>query len=377
MTACAPGDAPPRSWAEVNLAAIRHNASLCRALAGRGCGIMAVVKANAYGHGIGEVAAALLGSVEWFGVANLREALRLREATQGRAERILLLGPALPGEVEGIVAAGVSASVSLPEEVEAFCAAAARVGRPARLHAVVDTGMGRIGCLPERFAAFVERIRAAPHCLLEGIASHFPSADEDANYTRDQIRRFRALAAPLASGAECLVHLANSAGLIAYPGELPFATLARPGLALYGVSPLPGAAPDLRPALTWKTRVSLVREVPRGTGISYGRTCTTMRPSRVATLAAGYGDGYPRHLSGAGAAVLVGGRRCPLLGRVTMDQIVVDATDAGPVARGDEAVLMGRQGGEEIPAAELAAKAGSIPWEILTGISARVLRTYG
>lgn len=376
MTASGPASAPSRCWAEVDLDAIRHNASLCRVLAGPDCGIMAIVKADAYGHGLGETAVALIGEVDWFGVANLREAQRLREATRGRAEKILILGPATPGEIDALVAAGFSASVSLPEEIDACAAAAARSGKKARLHAVADTGMGRIGCLPDLFSAFLERIRTDPHCLLEGIATHFPSADEDADFTRDQIQRFRALAESTAPEPGCHIHLANSAGLIGFQAEMPFATLARPGLALYGVSPLPETAVGLRPALTWKTRVSLVREVPAGTGISYGRTYTTTRPSRVATLAAGYGDGYPRHLSGAGAEVLVGGRRCPLLGRVTMDQVVVDVSGAGPVNRGDEVVLMGRQGREEITATELAAKAGTIPWEIFTGITGRVVRTY-
>ncbi len=365
---------PPRCWAEIDLDALRHNAALCRRLAGPRCGIMAIVKADAYGHGLPEAVAALAGETAWFGVANLREARRVHAAAGGKAEGILILGPAAPEEIAPLVAEGFSGSVSLPEEVEAYAAAAARSGTKARLHAVADTGMGRIGCGPGAFAALVAKIRNDPHCVLEGIATHFPSADEDADFTRDQIGRFRSLMEASAPGPGCHVHLANSAGLIGFQAEMPFATLARPGLALYGVSPLPEAGVDLRPVLGLKTRVTLVRELPAGASISYGRTFTTAGLMRVATLAAGYGDGYPRHLSGSGASVLIGGKRCPLLGRVTMDQIVVDVSSVDGVARGDEAVLIGRQGKEEITAAELAAKAGTIPWEILTGITSRVER---
>ncbi len=375
-TALSIGAPPPRCRAEIDLAALRHNAALCRRLAGARCGVMAIVKAGAYGHGLSEVVAALAGEVPWFGVANLREARLAHAAAQGREEGILILGPATPEEIDPLVAEGFSASVSLPGEVEAYAAAAARFGTFARLHAVVDTGMGRMGCRPEHFPDLVGRIRHERRCRLEGLASHFPSADEDEAFTRKQIRSFADLVGRIAPEPDCRIHLANSAGLLGYQGEMPFATLVRPGLALYGISPLGGVGAGLRPVMSLRTRVTLVRDLPAGSGISYGRTFFTEDPMRVATLAAGYGDGYPRHLSGSGASVLIGGRRCPLLGRVTMDQIVVDVSEIGDVKTGDEAVLIGSQGEEEIPAAELAAKAGTIPWEILTGITSRVERVY-
>ncbi len=366
---------PPRCVASIDLDALRHNAAACAALAGPRCGILAIVKADAYGHGIREVASALVGQVRGFGVANLREARKVREATGGACDLILVLSPATPEEIPCLVAEDFSGAVSLPDEVTAYAAAATAQGKIAKLHAVADTGMGRMGSRPEHYLALVERIRNHPDCRLEGIASHFPSADEDADFTRAQIGQFRQLI-ETAGGSAGEVHLANSAGLIGYAGEIPFATLARPGLALYGVSPLPQAAADLRPVMTLKTRVTLVREVPAGTGISYGRTFITDRATSIATLAAGYGDGYPRHLSGSGAEVLINGRRCPLLGRVTMDQIVVALPESSQVWPGDEAVLIGRQGEEEITVAEVAAKAGTIPWEILTGITSRVVREY-
>jgi alanine racemase len=367
---------PPRCWAEIDLGALRHNASLCRSLAGPGCEVMAIVKADAYGHGLPEVVAALSSIATWFGVANLREARRTRAASTGSERGILVLGPATPEEVEPLVAEGFSGAVSLPDEVTAYESAAARLGTTARLHAVIDTGMGRMGCLPDEAAALVTAIRSSAHCQLEGLASHFPSADEDRAFTLDQIKRFEALVATLAPDPGCQVHLGNSAGLLGFQGEMTDMTLVRPGLALYGISPLPDEGGGLRPVMSLKTRVTLVRDVPAGTGISYGRTFITERDTRVATLAVGYGDGYPRQLSGAGADVLIQGRRCPLLGRVTMDQILVDVSALESVPRGEEAVLMGRQGDGEITTAEIAALAGTIPWEVLTGITSRVQRVY-
>ncbi len=368
---------PPRCRAEIDLKALRSNVKVCRDLAGEACGIMAIVKADAYGHGLKEVVACLSDLLDWFGVANFREALRARAAAGERSPHFLILSPAIPEEIEPIVANGFSASVSLPSEVEAYAAAAARLGLKARLHAVVDTGMGRMGCRPSAFAALVEQIRRNDHCELEGIETHFPSADEDADFTRAQIETFRSLLKEAGSGAGCHVHLGNSAGLIEFHDRTPFATLARPGLALYGVSPLPDAEVALTPVMTLKTRVTLVREIPAGAGISYGRTFVSKQPMKVATLAVGYGDGYTRHLSGKKAEVLIGGTRCPVLGRVTMDQIVVDVSHlSGEVKSGDEVVLIGAQGTERITVSELAEKAGTIPWEILTGITNRVERVY-
>ncbi|NNE92566.1 MAG: alanine racemase [Verrucomicrobiales bacterium] len=174
----------------------------------------------------------------------------------------------------------------------------------------------------------------------------------------------------------CHFHLANSAGLLGYQDQLAFTNLARSGLALYGISPLEDSDADLRPVMSLKTQVTLIRSLPAGSSISYGRTFVSARPIRAATLAAGYADGIPRHLSGNRMDVLIGGQRCPLLGRVTMDQIVVDVSHVEEVPIGDEAVLIGEQESEEITAVEWAEKAGTIPWEILTGLSNRVERIY-
>lgn len=338
---------------------------------------MAIVKADAYGHGLEEIAHSLSQEVGAFGVANLREALRIREALPNLAVPILILSPATPEEIPSVVASGFSASVSTSEEVEAFDAEAATANTNASLHAVADTGMGRMGSAPDSFPALVESIRNHKNCLLAGVNTHFPSADEDSDFTTEQIGEFSQLIGSLSLPEDCAIHMANSAGLLGFQNLMPFVNIARPGLALYGISPIEVNAEELQPVLEWKTRVTLVREIQAGTSISYGRTFITENPMRVATLGIGYGDGYPRHLSGQGASVLIAGKRCPILGRITMDQIVVDISKIdGAVKSGDEAVLIGSQEKEKITTSELASLAGTIPWEIFTGITSRVERTY-
>ncbi len=368
-------NAPPRCWVEIDLKALSRNAAFCRAKAG--CPIIAIVKADAYGHGLREVARELAPHVGAFGVANIREALRIKEVLPDLAIPILILSPATPEEIPVIVASGISASVSTPEEVEAFGAEAAKINRHASLHAAADTGMGRMGSAPESFPALVHSIRNHQNCVLAGVHSHFPSADEEAGFTTEQIGRFATLIEPLNLPEDCAIHLANSAGLLDFQELMPFVTMARPGLALYGISPLEAHTRELEPILEWKTRVTLVREVPAGTTISYGRTFVAEKTMRVATLGIGYGDGYPRHLSGKKASVLIGGKRCAILGRVTMDQIVVDISHVdGVVKSGDEAVVAGSQGDENITISDIAQEAETIPWAVLTGITSRVERTY-
>ncbi len=373
----------PRCWAEIDLEALRHNAAVCRTALPAHCGLMAIVKADGYGHGVEAVARALADCVEGFGVANMAEAKALVDAIGDvNAGRILILSPVLPDERILAIDGGFAVSVSNPEEVAGFALAARATGTMARLHAVVDTGMGRMGARPDAFEALVAEIRRTDAetrgaVRLAGVASHFPSADEDAEFTRAQISRFRDMLPTLKLGPEVRVHLANSAGVLGFGREMEFANEARPGLAIFGVSPIARHQPALHPVMAWKTRVTLVRDLAGEDSVSYGRTFIARAPMRAATLAAGYADGYPRSVSGRGAEVLIGGQRCPLLGRVTMDQVVVDVSGMEtPPKPGDEAVLMGRQGEEEINATELAEKAGTIPWEILTGITGRVARRY-
>ncbi len=363
-----------RCWAEIDLAALLHNADTLRAQGGME--LLAVVKANAYGHGTADVVRALDGRAALFGVANLHEAEDV-EAVKTTTP-IVLLGSCLPDEREAALRDGLQVSISSVDEAAAWDALAARLGRTVHAHIVIDTGMGRMGIPEEVWNENTARdLQKFLHIRWEGLASHLPSADEDEGFTLAQIERFRKVVAQAHIGGlrPRWVHLDNSAGLLGYPQTAELCNLARPGLALYGVSPQPAQQLLLKPVLAWKTRVILVRELPAGHGISYGRVDKLTRPSRVATLACGYADGYPRQLSGKGTSVLIQGQRCPILGRVTMDQIMVDVTDLGQqAALGDEAVLLGTQDGVTIPVEELATKAGTIPWHVFTSITARVER---
>jgi alanine racemase len=360
-----------RCWAEVDLAAVRQNLAALRALSPL-AGIMAVVKANAYGHGLTEVARALAGRVEMFGVANLTEARECARAAPGTP--VFLLGAALPAERPAVVREGFLPAISSMEEAAAYAALAE--GGKVDVHLAVDTGMGRMGVWEEEAVAMARTLAAMPGLEVAGVCSHLPVADDDDVFTSAQLSRFRSVVEVLRGAGLSLpvTHVENSAGLIRFPEQA--GSLVRTGLALYGVAPRPEFQAQLRPALTWKTRVLLVREFEAGRGVSYGRTFITPRPMRIATLAAGYADGYPRQTSGKGATVLIAGQRCPVVGRVTMDQIMVDVSAVSAVQAGDEAVLMGKQGGEEIAATELAAWAGTIAWDIFTGLGQRVVRCY-
>lgn len=359
-----------RCWAEISLEALRQNARALSTKIGPGARLMAVVKANAYGHGIAKVAQALQKEVGMFGVANLEEGLALSHA--GSRAPVLILGPALEWERKQIIDSGFIATVSSFEEALAYDS----FGQPSEAHLVIDTGMGRMGVWQEQALEEAKRMLALRHLRITGIATHLPVADEDEDFTARQLSRFETLVSQLRGiGLHFKhVHVLNSAGALAFKEHAQ--TLVRAGLALYGVSPLPGFQTPLIPVMAWKARVTLVREVGSGRTISYGRTYTTPSAKKVATVAVGYADGYQRHLSNVGAEVLIGGQRCPLLGRVTMDQICVDVSAVPSVAAGDEAVLFGCQGDQQITVTELATKAGTIAWEIFTGIGARVQRVY-
>jgi alanine racemase len=362
---------------EVNLSAIEHNARVASNISGNG--LLAVVKANAYGHGAISVASALLNQTTMFGVANLEEARELRET--GIQLPILLLGTCLPEEMEVAVRAGFHVGISSESEAALLNAIAKKTRGKATAHIFLDTGMGRMGFPVHLWNRnTISTLSGLTHIIWEGLASHLPAADGDAEateFTSRQIGIFReCVELARAAGLQPrYVHLSNSAGLLRFSETHDLCNLARPGLMLYGVSPLANGGENLRPALQWKTRVLLVRELPSGHGISYGRSFVTSRPTMVATLACGYADGFPRQVSGQGACVLIHGKRCPIMGRVTMDQLMVDVTDLpAPAQSGEVAVLLGTQGSECITASELAEKAATIPWHIFTGIGERVQR---
>ncbi|MDH5527291.1 MAG: alanine racemase [Nitrospirota bacterium] len=369
---------------EVDLGALARNFRTAATLAGR-ADLLAVVKANAYGHGLVPVARALLrAGASHLGVATVAEGVALREA--GITTPVLLLGGYLGDETLTVAGAGLTPALFSEELIEPMRRAARALGRALPVHVKVDTGMGRIGFAPEAAVEAVRRLLAAPELRVEGVFSHFAEADlADSDSARAQLARlggvFRALG-PQAARIP-LWHAANSAALmrgLAVDGEGEFpATLCRPGIMLYGHPPAadfkPEGAPLLEPVATWKASVLQVKEVPEGTPISYGGTFVTRRKSRIATLPVGYADGLRRELSNTGHA-LVRGRRVPIAGRVCMDMTMLDVTDVPGVRPGDEAVLMGRQGDLEITATELAGHCGTIAYEILCGVSDRVPRAH-
>ncbi len=357
-----------RCWVEVDRAALRHNAQVARERIGPQTQLLAVVKANAYGHGMVEVAAALRADAQVFGVANLSEALELRAS--GIAHPILLLGPALPEEQPAITENAFIPTVSSVTEARGFA------GHAAGINFAIDTGMGRMGCWQDEAIAELEKIVQIPDLHVHSVSTHLPVADEDPAFTEEELAQFETIVRQMRERVpgSYKVHALLSAGILGYTTHRFDGV--RAGLMLYGCAPLPNDQRHLQPVLSLKARVALLRDLPVGRSVSYGRTFTTARPTRVATISAGYADGYPRSLSNRGAAVLIGGQRCPVLGRVTMDLLMADVTALPKVQLGDEVVLIGEQGDEEILAAEVAERAGTIPWEIFTGIGSRVRRVY-
>jgi alanine racemase len=363
-----PAGAAWRIRAEIDHAALRHNAAAVRNAIGEKPGILAVVKADGYGHGGPEVAKTLAPHAEQFGVATLDEARAVRAAVP--EHDILLLSPCVPAEREAVMREGFIPVVSSTAEAKAYAQLADR--KPVRVHLCIDTGMGRIGVWQEDAVTTAKQIAALDQIEVESVSTHLPVADSDPDFTAAELQTWDALVAqlrPILPGAK--FHALNSAASLERPQHA--ADRVRPGLALYGISPLPAFQKLLQPVITLKTRITLVRDVGPGRGISYGRDFITERPMRIATLAMGYADGYPRQTSNKGAQVLIRGKRCPILGRITMDQFMVDVTDLPrDVAPGEEVVLFGQQGDEQITVNEVAAWAGTITWDILTRLGQRV-----
>lgn len=358
--------APYRTWAEIDLDALLQNLGFLQQHQ-KAAHTMAVLKANAYGHGVEQLARVLdQQNLAYFGVASVIEARQL--STLGSQTPVYLLGPTFPEERDEIIAYRWVPCISSIQEATDFNHR--NRDKPAlQVHIVLDTGMGRGGILPDHLPELVAHLQSnCPNLDLVGIGSHLPSADEDPEFTRAQIDQFDRAVAPFSTLG--FIHIANSAGLLAYSSK--HANLTRPGLTLYGASPLPEFQSQLKPVMTLKSHISIVRTLPAGHSVSYGRDVVLERETQVATIGAGYGDGYPRAVSNQGADVWIRGKRCPILGRVTMDQIMVDVTDLEHVRAGDEVELFG----SNILVTEVATKANSIAWEIFTGISPRVTRVY-
>jgi alanine racemase len=361
------------TWVEVDLEAIGHNV---RTLTFEGVDVMAVVKADGYGHGDVRVAeAALEAGAAWLGVALVEEGLGLRAA--GIEAPILVLSELPPGSEVAAVAAALTPTLATDEGLERLAAAARDAPAPLGVHVKVDTGMHRVGVWPpEDAVGFVDRVTRAG-LDLEGLWTHFACADTDDVTTKEQLARFSAVVASVrdAGHRPRLLHAANTAAAVGH-ADARF-DMIRAGIGMYGVEPTPGVAGDvgLRPALTWRSAVSAVRRVPGGSRVSYGHRYELPRASWVATVPVGYADGYPRAGSSR-ADVLIGGRRCRVAGSVTMDQTVVDCGDLQP-RQGDEVVLLGSQGAETVSVWEFAERCDTIAYEILARIGARVPRRYG
>ena len=356
----------------VDLGAIRHNVQVIRSLVPYSARLMAVVKADAYGHGSVEVArAALMAGADFLAVATVPEGKELR--VNGISAPILVLGESTEREMETAAFEEITIAVSSPEDIVMAGEAAEAMQKTVSVHLKVDTGMGRIGVrsLEERNAV-LETISCTNGVKLTGVFTHFADADgDDRSYTDMQVARFHEMTDDLPQ--EILRHCANSAAILRRMPECAF-DMVRMGIILYGYPPVPTNA-DFRMCMEWKSRVMFVKTIGPGESVSYGCTWHAQRVTRVATIGCGYGDGYHRAASGK-AQALIHGRRVPVIGRICMDQMMLDVTDVPDVQEGDCVTLMGRDGEECISAEDIAAWAGTISYEILLAVTGRVKQTF-
>lgn len=367
------------TWAEISLAALKSNFELIRRHLDADMQLMAVVKADAYGHGAVECARTLEeAGADWFGVALVEEGIELRSS--GISRPIFCLGGFWRGQAPAVIEHDLTPAVFRLDALEELNDCARASGRTIGVHLKVDTGMGRFGVRGEDVADFARALKGYGNLRLDGLLTHFAEADApDPVFTAEQIAQFEgALDALRSLGLNpAFTHLANSAGAHAHPRGP--GNLARVGAALYGLvrdvlAPV-GEPWRLRPVMSWHTRIVFLKRVPAGTALGYGRTFRTSRPSLIATLPVGYADGLHRAHSNNGS-VIIRGRKAPIVGRVSMDLTIVDVTDVDGVKVGDEALIIGEQGGVRIAAEDLAAEVGTISYEIVCHVSRRVPRIY-
>ncbi len=370
----------PPTVAEIDLAALRYNIRQVQGLLGDGTEILAIVKADAYGHGAVPICQHLKAEgIECFGVATLEEGVALRES--GLSSPILILAGVFPQDLPSIVERRLTPVIQDLDAARGLDAAAGRLGRRIPVHLKIDTGMSRLGIPWREWEGALKAFQPLGHLEVEGLISHFSVAERDKKddrlFTEEQILRFEhCLEQSRKAGIEPrYIHMANSAAMALWKGSR--FNLVRPGLMLYGIHPSSTARQriSLRPVLQWKTRILSLRQIPAGDPVSYGRTFFCRRDSRIATLAVGYADGYSRRLSNRGE-VLIRGKRAKISGMVCMDLTMVDVTDVPGVQMGDEVVLLGRQESDEITVSELADWMETISYEVLCGIGKRVRRVY-
>jgi alanine racemase len=365
------------TYVEIDLAALRHNLSQARKQAGGGRRILAVVKADAYGHGAAQVAPALERfGADLFGVAMVEEGVELRRA--GISRPILVLGGLYPGQEAALFEHDLVPTLFDLPTARHLDRCAAERGRVLAYHLKVDTGMGRIGFRSAELPELLDELASLRNLTMDGLISHFAMADDPVHpFTARQTDEYLACLARLRrTGFDPRhIHLSNSAAL--FSRDLPECNLVRPGIVLYGGLPAPLFADrlDLRPVMSFRTAVAQVKTVPAGTGVSYGHRFVTTRPSVLAAIPVGYADGYSRHLSNCGE-VLIRGRRAPVAGTVCMDWTLIDVTDIPGVTVGDEVTLLGADNGLRISAEEWAGRTGTISYEVFCQVSKRVPRVY-
>ena len=368
-----------RCYAEISLAAIRHNIREVKKRLPEGVKLLGVVKANAYGHGAVPVASYLENQVDYFATATIEEAIELRE--HGISAPILILGYVSPSQYSDLVEYDITQTIDSYAQALALEKEAARQNRKAKAHLAVDTGMTRIGFqVTEHDADEAAKIADLPHIELEGMFTHFSCADqEDKTYCSMQMEKYDKMTELLAKRGVTipLRHICNSAGIMEFDDHR--FEMVRSGIITYGIYPSEEVKKerlDLIPALSWKSHVIHVKEVGPGIGVSYGATYVTEKPmTRIATVSAGYADGYPRALSNQGC-VLIHGKKAPIIGRICMDQMMVDVTDIPDVQVEDVVTLVGTDGDETITIEEIANPAARFDYEMLCNISSRVTRVY-
>ena len=364
------------TWAEIDLDAIKYNFNQIKKSVSSHVRIMAVVKANAYGHGITEVSETLSSAgVDYLGVATMDEAVKLRH--DGIKKPILVLGSILPHEIEAAIKYDVTLTACHDDLLRELNKQAQIKNKKVNVHLKVDTGMGRIGIWHDEALHFIKWILGRKNLFLEGIYTHFSSAGRDEFFTNYQMESFETLLGQFEKdGLNIpLKHAANSIATIDV--KRSHLNMVRPGIIIYGMYPKKSFAKffKLKPALSLKTKIVYIKDVPQGRSISYGRTYITDKDTKIATLPIGYADGYERILSNK-AYVLVKGQRARVVGKVTMDQVMIDVGHVKGARLGDEVVLIGKQGKDRITTEELARLCGTIPYEIVCSIGSRVPRIY-
>ncbi len=375
------------TWVEIDLKAVKRNYQTLFKIAheqfkGQSSHvknppqIMAVVKADAYGHGMLKVAEVLDKlNIFYFGVSNVNEGRLLRE--HGIERPILLFETTLPFQVREVVELRLTPTVCTLEFARALNVYARSLKRQIDIHVKVDTGMGRLGVWHTEAPRFIEDVLKLSHLSIKGLYTHFPIADTDPAFTKSQVEQLNQLVKQLDQKAQVVpyIHAANSIGLVGYKTDI--LNLARPGLMLYGLYPTEAYQSKiaLSPVMTVKSRVMMIKKIDKGSGISYGHTFVAKKPLTIAVLPIGYSDGYLRGLSNK-AAVLVNGKKCPIIGRVTMDQIIIDVTAVKNVRLGQEVTVLGREGKQSVTAEDLGRVANTINYEIVCSLGSRCPRIY-